>query len=126
MTLRFVLIDLVEQNYHKLSYCIYIISSHFLERIKMNRICSTLALATRTFNLGSNNLFGKFLGNGCPFLAKNTIDTLQIRCAQFGREYQPNNLQRKRKHGYLKRKRTEAGRKILEARKAKGRKWLSH
>lgn len=54
------------------------------------------------------------------------LDSLQIRCAQYGREYQPNNLQRKRKHGYLKRKRTAAGRKILEARKAKGRKWLSH
>jgi len=92
----------------------------------MNRICSTIALASRTFNLGSNSLFGRLLGNDCPFLVPSNIDTLQLRCARFGREYQPNNLQRKRKHGYLQRKRTAAGRKILEARKAKGRKWLSH
>lgn len=46
--------------------------------------------------------------------------------ATFGREYQPNNLQRKRKHGYLARLRTASGRKILARRKRKGRKYLTH
>ena len=54
------------------------------------------------------------------------INFFQIRGAKFGREYQPNNYQRKKKHGYLKRKRTAAGREVLARRAAKGRKWLSH
>ena len=48
------------------------------------------------------------------------------RYVRYGMEYQPNNLQRKRKHGFLARLRTRAGRKILERRKKKGRKFLSH
>ena len=87
----------------------------------MNRVFSTIGMISRTFNLEQRGFVQSILGLRSPL-----ADTLQIRGAKFGREYQPNNLQRKRKHGYLKRKRTEAGRKVLEARKAKGRKWLSH
>ena len=56
----------------------------------------------------------------------DSVSSIQTRGAKYGMEYQPNNLQRKRKHGYLKRMRTHAGRKILERRRMKGRKWLSH
>lgn len=48
------------------------------------------------------------------------------RYVRYGMEYQPNNLQRKRKHGFLARIRTRAGRKILARRRNKGRKFLSH
>lgn len=41
------------------------------------------------------------------------------------REYQPNFLRRKRNHGFLKRSRKASGRRILNRRKAKGRKRLS-
>lgn len=43
-----------------------------------------------------------------------------------GREYQPNNLKRKRTHGFLARLRSRTGRQVLKRRRMKGRKHLSH
>ena len=50
----------------------------------------------------------------------------QVRYATYGSEYQPSQVRRKRKHGFLNRVRTRNGRKTLRHRWAKGRKYLSH
>ena len=41
------------------------------------------------------------------------------------RTYQPKKRQRQKEHGFMKRMSTRAGRNILKARRAKGRKKLS-
>lgn len=95
----------------------------------MNKLTSVVGLALNTFRstLFSTSLSSsRILLNSIPATRVSLLEVVQIRGAKYGMEYQPNNLKRKRKHGYLKRIRTPGGRKILERRKAKGRKWLSH
>ncbi|MCA9371603.1 50S ribosomal protein L34 [Candidatus Woesebacteria bacterium] len=41
------------------------------------------------------------------------------------RTNQPKKLKRKRKHGFLSRKKTSAGKKVIKKRRAKGRKTLA-
>ncbi|KAF8444515.1 ribosomal protein L34-domain-containing protein [Boletus edulis BED1] len=53
-------------------------------------------------------------------------DMTSVRFASRGTEYQPSQRVRKRKFGFLARKKTPSGRKVLQRRRAKGRMYLSH
>lgn len=61
-----------------------------------------------------------------PLLTPFQVAAQQVRWASRGTEYQPSQRVRKRRHGFLARKKSVTGQKILIRRRAKGRKFLTH
>ncbi|KAL8177909.1 UNVERIFIED_CONTAM: 39S ribosomal protein L34, mitochondrial [Gekko kuhli] len=64
--------------------------------------------------------YQRFPGQGLPWSHQ------QIRTKTRGNEYQPSNIKRKRKHGWIKRIRTASGIEVILRRMLKGRKSLTH
>ncbi|KAF9908805.1 hypothetical protein EC991_009508 [Linnemannia zychae] len=60
------------------------------------------------------------------FRLPSVFGSSQARFVSYGREYQPSQRVRKRRHGFLARMKSRGGRKIIHNRLLKGRKYLSH
>lgn len=68
-------------------------------------------------------MFGSILNT---IFGNSSVNPGQARFVTYGQEFQPSRRRQKRKHGYLHRKSTPSGRKIIARRIAKGRTSLSH
>ncbi|KAF9088724.1 hypothetical protein BGX27_002652 [Mortierella sp. AM989] len=69
-----------------------------------------------------NSIFASLTGFRLP----SVFGSSQARFVSYGREYQPSQRVRKRRHGFLARMKSRGGRKIIQNRLLKGRKYLSH
>jgi large subunit ribosomal protein L34 len=69
---------------------------------------------------------GSCSGRGIQSLFGLLGGLVQTRSVTYGQEFQPSRRRQKRKHGFLHRKSTHNGRKVLARRLAKGRSNMSH
>mgnify|MGYP000942053052 CR=1 FL=1 len=98
------------------------ISSMFITRSNTVRL-----FIPRSSNVPLSNTMNSIISNESitPIVNQSIVLLESRRFKTSGTEYQPSNLRRKRKHGFLKRLKTHSGRLILKRRMLKGRKKLS-
>ncbi|KAI7823559.1 ribosomal protein L34-domain-containing protein [Gamsiella multidivaricata] len=70
----------------------------------------------------TSSIFSSLTGFRLP----SVFGSSQARFVSYGREFQPSQRVRKRRHGFLARMKSRGGRKIIHNRLLKGRKYLSH
>eukprot|EP01137_Pigoraptor_chileana_P033732 Opistho-2@25061 len=87
---------------------------------------ASVAIQSASRSVFSGGLFGWAARPIAPSMESAFGPAGQVRCFTFGREYQPHTRRRKMKFGFLSRMKTHTGRRILENRRKKGRKFLSH
>ncbi|KAF9353749.1 hypothetical protein BGX26_008498, partial [Mortierella sp. AD094] len=76
--------------------------------------------------VSSTNLSSSIFASLTGFRVPSVFGSSQARFVSYGREYQPSQRVRKRRHGFLARMKSRGGRKVIQNRLSKGRKYLSH
>ncbi|KAH7888797.1 ribosomal protein L34-domain-containing protein [Phlebopus sp. FC_14] len=100
--------------------------------LPIGHLVSSFVRATQTthcrslYSRSTTSLTANAFSWTLTFPLLNAFSPISKRFISRGTEYQPSQRARKRKHGFLARKKTANGRKTLQRRRVKGRMFISH
>ncbi|CAO3638846.1 unnamed protein product [Cunninghamella echinulata] len=76
--------------------------------------------------LTGSSIISNTMGLGAFRSPMLPMNTMQAKFVTYGNTYQPSNLVRKRRHGFLSQLTKKNGRRVIARRQLKGRRYLSH